>query len=92
MSVSAPPTAEPVIDEAAQGVTSPTKIIHQQANAKWSSLRRALLVFMKADIEVMFKKERDNATTVPKTLDLKGPYSKKVAEKEFPTDYKVPKF
>lgn len=47
---------------------------------------------MKADIEVMFKKERDNATTVPKTLDLKRPYSKKVAEKEFPTDYKVPKF
>lgn len=47
---------------------------------------------MKADIEVMFKKERDNATTVPKTLDLKRPYSKKVVEKEFPTDYRVPKF
>lgn len=40
----------------------------------------------------MFKKERDSATIVPKTVDLKPPYPDKVVEKEFPTNYKVPKF
>lgn len=40
----------------------------------------------------MFKKERDRAATAPKALDLKPPYLEKVAEKDFPTEYKVPKF
>lgn len=40
----------------------------------------------------MFKKERDRAVTTPKALDLKPPYPEKVAEKDFPTEYKVPKF
>lgn len=40
----------------------------------------------------MFKKERDRVTAAPKVLNLKPPYLEKVVEKEFPTDYKVPKF
>lgn len=38
----------------------------------------------------MFKKECDRATTAPKFS--KPAYPEKVVKKEFPTDYKVPKF
>lgn len=40
----------------------------------------------------MLKKERNWAATTPKSLDLKPPYSDKVAENDFPTEYKVTKF
>lgn len=40
----------------------------------------------------MFKNERNQHVNAPKTLDLKPPYSDKVAEKEFPVEYEVPRF
>lgn len=48
--------------------------------------------FTKAEVETMFKKECDRVATAPKTLDLKPLYPEKVVEKDFPAEYKVPKF
>lgn len=48
--------------------------------------------FTKAEVEAMFKKERDRAATEPKAFDLKPPYSEKVTEKDFQAEYKVSKF
>lgn len=39
----------------------------------------------------MFKKEGDQTATAPKILDLKSSCPEKVVEKEFPTNYKIPK-
>lgn len=46
----------------------------------------------KAEIEVIFKKERYRDAAAPKALDLKPPYSDKVVEKEFAAEYKILKF
>lgn len=48
--------------------------------------------FTKTEVEAMFKKERERATTAQKALDLKPPYPEKVLEKDFSAEYKVSKF
>lgn len=87
-----PPVVESIIDEAAQGATPANANNLLVAKQPRVQSEEASIYFTKAKIETMFKKERERATTAPKTLDLKPPYPDKVVEKEFPTYYKVPKF
>lgn len=83
---------EPIIDEAIQGVTPTNTDNSSAAKRPVVPSEEPSLYFTKVEIEAMFKKERDRATILPKTLDLKPTYPNKVVEKEFPADYKVPKF
>lgn len=92
MSTPVPPIVEPIVDEAAQGTTTANADNSSIAKRPTTQLEESSQYFTKTKIETMFKKERDRATTAPKTLHLKPPYPEKVAEKDFSAEYKVPKF
>lgn len=87
-----PPIIEPIVDEAVQEVTPANANNSTAAKRPVTQLEEPSLYLINVEIEVMFKKELDRAATAPKALDLKPPHLGKVAEKEFPAEYKVLKF
>lgn len=87
-----PPVEELVVDEAAQGTTPSNTDNSLAAKRPTAQPEEPSQYLTKAEVEAMFKKERDRAATAPKALDLKPPYLEKVVEKDFPAKYKVPKF
>lgn len=92
VSTSAPSIVEPVINEAVQGNTPANGDNSLAAKRSTSQPEEGSHYFTKIEIEAILKKERDRATTHPKAMDLKPPYIEKVLEKDFPADYKIPKF
>lgn len=83
---------EPIIDEAVQWNAPANAENSSAAKRPTFQLEEGFHYFTKTEIEAMFKKVRDRATTAPEVMDLKAPYLEKVLEKDFPADYKVPKF
>lgn len=92
VSTPAPPFVEPVMNEVVQRNAPANGDNSSVAKRPTSQPEEGSHYFTKTKIEAMFKKDRDRATTTPKAMDLKPPYPEKVLKKDFPTDYKVPKF
>lgn len=92
VSTPVPPVMEPVVDEAAQGTTPANADISSAMKRPIALAEEPSQYFTKAEVEAMLKKERERAATAPTVLDLKPPYPEKVLEKDFPAEYKVPKF
>lgn len=92
ISTSAPAIVELVLDEPVQGVMPKNAVNLSVARRLVAQSEEPTLCFTKNEIEAMFKKEQKRATTASTNLNLKPPYSYKVAAKQYPLEYKVPKF
>lgn len=91
VSTPAPPIVEPITDEAVQGNTPANGDNSSAAKRPISQPKEGSHYFAKTEIEAMFKKERDRATTAPKAMDLTT-QPREGGREDFRTDYNVLKF
>lgn len=91
VSTPAPPVVKPLLDETAQDIT-PANVDNLWTARRAASLSEEPSVLLTKAEKAVFGQERERASTASAPLDLKPPYPDKAAAKQFPLEYKVPKY